>query len=157
MYHAACKVEFQPFNRSYSQLTFSNFLLKKLKNVSCFFKNSELQNSWTSEVHCKQGQKKKRKTSKKYSFAFFHKQNRSISLFACRRKCALGRHNRTSSLVKNHHRQHRTIHHFSPAPPIPYRCRASRSQWGEAQIVCPHRATSPCWRLRAHFGQAIFG
>ena len=26
MYHAACKVEFQPFNRSYSQLTFSSFL-----------------------------------------------------------------------------------------------------------------------------------
>ena len=26
MYHAACKVEFQPFTRSYSQLTFSNFL-----------------------------------------------------------------------------------------------------------------------------------
>ena len=25
MYHAACKVEFQPFNRSYSQLTFFNF------------------------------------------------------------------------------------------------------------------------------------
>ena len=25
MYHAACKVEFQPFNRSYSQLTFLNF------------------------------------------------------------------------------------------------------------------------------------
>ena len=29
MYHAACKVEFQPFTRSYSQLTFFNFLLKK--------------------------------------------------------------------------------------------------------------------------------
>ena len=29
MYHAACKVEFQPFNRLYSQLTFFNFLLKK--------------------------------------------------------------------------------------------------------------------------------
>ena len=26
MYHVACKVEFQSFNRSYSQLTFSNFL-----------------------------------------------------------------------------------------------------------------------------------
>ena len=26
MYHAACKVEFQPFQRSYSQLTFFNFL-----------------------------------------------------------------------------------------------------------------------------------
>ena len=26
MYHAACKVEFQPFTRSYSQLTFFNFL-----------------------------------------------------------------------------------------------------------------------------------
>ena len=25
MYHAACKVEFQPFTRSYSQLTFFNF------------------------------------------------------------------------------------------------------------------------------------
>ena len=31
MYHAACKVEFQPFKRSYSQLTFFNFLLKKRK------------------------------------------------------------------------------------------------------------------------------
>ena len=27
MYHAACKVELQPFKRSYSQLTFFNFLL----------------------------------------------------------------------------------------------------------------------------------
>ena len=26
MYHAACRVEFQPFKRSYSQLTFFNFL-----------------------------------------------------------------------------------------------------------------------------------
>ena len=26
IYHAPCKVEFQPFNRSYSQLTFFNFL-----------------------------------------------------------------------------------------------------------------------------------
>ena len=31
MYHAACKVEFQPFKRLYSQLTFFNFLLKKMK------------------------------------------------------------------------------------------------------------------------------
>ena len=30
MYHAACKVEFQPFTRSYSQLTFFNFLFKKI-------------------------------------------------------------------------------------------------------------------------------
>ena len=29
MYHAACKVEFQPFKRLYSQLTFFNFLSKK--------------------------------------------------------------------------------------------------------------------------------
>ena len=28
MYHAACKVEFQPFTRSYSQLTFFNFYKK---------------------------------------------------------------------------------------------------------------------------------
>ena len=28
MYHAACKVEFQPFTRSYSQLTFFNFFIK---------------------------------------------------------------------------------------------------------------------------------
>ena len=41
MYHAACKVEFNHSNRSYSQLTFFNFLRKytrisfKLKNVSC--------------------------------------------------------------------------------------------------------------------------
>ena len=27
-YHAACKVEFQPFKRSYSQLTFFNILQK---------------------------------------------------------------------------------------------------------------------------------
>ena len=33
MYHAACKVEFQPFKRLYSQLTFFNFLLKKKKIV----------------------------------------------------------------------------------------------------------------------------
>ena len=30
MYHAACKVEFQPFKRSSSQLTFFNFLLKNI-------------------------------------------------------------------------------------------------------------------------------
>ena len=40
MYHAACKVEFQPCKRSYAQLTFFNFYKKnnfhkKLKNVSC--------------------------------------------------------------------------------------------------------------------------
>ena len=29
MYHAACKVEFQPFTRSYSQLTFFNFKKQK--------------------------------------------------------------------------------------------------------------------------------
>ena len=33
MCHAACKVEFQPFKRSYSQLTFSNFLLRSIKNI----------------------------------------------------------------------------------------------------------------------------
>ena len=32
MYHAACKVEFQPFKRSYSQLTFFNFLCLVHKN-----------------------------------------------------------------------------------------------------------------------------
>ena len=31
MYHAACKVEFQPFKRWYSQLTFLNFLLRSVK------------------------------------------------------------------------------------------------------------------------------
>ena len=31
----ACKVEFQPFNRSCLQLTFFIFFHKKLKNVSC--------------------------------------------------------------------------------------------------------------------------
>ena len=30
MYHAACKVEFQPFTRSYSQLTFSTFYKKHM-------------------------------------------------------------------------------------------------------------------------------
>ena len=30
MYHAACKVEFQPFKRLYSQLTFFNFFIKKV-------------------------------------------------------------------------------------------------------------------------------
>ena len=34
MYHAACKVEFQPFNRSYSQLTFFNVFQKNF-DVSC--------------------------------------------------------------------------------------------------------------------------
>ena len=33
MYHAACKVEFQPFKRSYSQLTFSNFKKKITANT----------------------------------------------------------------------------------------------------------------------------
>ena len=36
MYHAACKVEFQPFKRSYSQLTFFNFYktaLQKRENT----------------------------------------------------------------------------------------------------------------------------
>ena len=32
MYHAACKVELQSFNRWYSQMTFSDFFIK-----SCFF------------------------------------------------------------------------------------------------------------------------
>ena len=35
MYHAACKVEFQPFNRSYSQLTFFNFLKISLSVCLC--------------------------------------------------------------------------------------------------------------------------
>ena len=46
MYHAACKVEFQPFKRSNSQLTFFNFLEKiKLarKNASFFFRASREQ------------------------------------------------------------------------------------------------------------------
>ena len=29
IYHAACNVEFQPFKRLYSQLTFFNFLFEK--------------------------------------------------------------------------------------------------------------------------------
>ena len=29
MYHAACKVEFQPFKRLYSQLTFFKLFIKK--------------------------------------------------------------------------------------------------------------------------------
>ena len=36
MYHAACKVEFQPFNRSYSQLFFTSF------NIIVFFLCSEM-------------------------------------------------------------------------------------------------------------------
>ena len=35
MYHAACKVEFQPFKRLYSQLTFFNFLLKYIYMAVC--------------------------------------------------------------------------------------------------------------------------
>jgi len=31
MYHAACKVEFQPFKRSYSQLTFKKIKIKKYR------------------------------------------------------------------------------------------------------------------------------
>ena len=53
IFYAACKVEFQPFTRSYSQLTFFNFysLLLKLKNVSCEYDrvngwNSTLQAAW---------------------------------------------------------------------------------------------------------------
>ena len=33
MYYAACKVEFQPFKRLYSQLTFFNFLLNNTYQV----------------------------------------------------------------------------------------------------------------------------
>ena len=33
MYHAACKVEFQPFNQSYSKLTFFNFFKKTAQAV----------------------------------------------------------------------------------------------------------------------------
>jgi len=41
MYHAACKVEFQPFKRSYSQLTFFNLkkksqLLRMTMETRCF-------------------------------------------------------------------------------------------------------------------------
>ena len=48
MYHAACKAEFQPFNRSYRWRSFFN---KKLKNVSCEYDrlngcNSTLQAAW---------------------------------------------------------------------------------------------------------------
>ena len=64
MYHAACKVEFQPFKRSYSQLTFSTFFIKSwktqlwvppfdknFKNVRCEYDrlnglNSTLQAAW---------------------------------------------------------------------------------------------------------------
>ena len=42
MYPAACKVEFQPFKRLYSQLTFFNFFIKKLKNVSCEYDRVQL-------------------------------------------------------------------------------------------------------------------
>ena len=35
MYHATCEVEFQPFNRSYSRLTFFNFY-KKYSMVGIF-------------------------------------------------------------------------------------------------------------------------
>ena len=35
MYHAACKVEFQLFKTSYSQLTFFNFLLPYGSNWNC--------------------------------------------------------------------------------------------------------------------------
>ena len=50
MYHAACKVEFQPFKRSYSQLTFSTFIkgryfILKVKNVSCEY---DRLNGWNS-------------------------------------------------------------------------------------------------------------
>ena len=37
IYHAACEVEFKPFNRLYSRLTFSNYLLKYL--LSCVLLN----------------------------------------------------------------------------------------------------------------------
>ena len=41
MYHAACKVEFQPFKRSYSLLTFSTFY----KNNSVYA-NQNLLRKW---------------------------------------------------------------------------------------------------------------
>ena len=37
MYHAACKVEFWPFNRSYSQMTFFNFFIKSLTFIRSIF------------------------------------------------------------------------------------------------------------------------
>ena len=44
IYHAACKVEFQPFKRLYSQLTFFNFLLKNTRMIrarTILFERSE--------------------------------------------------------------------------------------------------------------------
>ena len=53
MYHAACKVEFQPFTRLYSQLTFFNFLKKVEKSwktlavsITVNGWNSTLQAAW---------------------------------------------------------------------------------------------------------------
>ena len=48
MYHIACKVEFQPFNRLYSQLTLFNFY--KMLCVSPFDKIQEIQISSRCKV-----------------------------------------------------------------------------------------------------------
>ena len=45
MYHAACKVEFQPFTRSYSQLTFFNFLYAARVNRTIFHNHAVCEKS----------------------------------------------------------------------------------------------------------------
>ena len=45
MYHAACKVEFRPFHRSYSQLTFFNFI-----KYICLYPHALSSHLWASSV-----------------------------------------------------------------------------------------------------------
>ena len=49
MYHAACKVEFQPFKRLYSQLTFFNFLKIRFRIVSNLGCSQNRQNRYTNK------------------------------------------------------------------------------------------------------------
>ena len=83
MYHAACKVEFHPFKRSYSQLTFFNFKKKKTvrsqsKSRSCSVAQGEAENQ-----SCIATQKRCNKLCKEHRLGSrFRPRFLSISIFA---------------------------------------------------------------------------
>ena len=73
MYHAACKVEFQPFKWSYSQLTFFN--LKKKITANTYDNGNAMFQSYLSKIFKKKkpaedtlGEKK----NVRFSRMFFH-------------------------------------------------------------------------------------
>ena len=54
MYHATCKVEFQPFKRSYSQLTFSQLFIKWSYDINREFltrRAQPLRNIWAQKCN----------------------------------------------------------------------------------------------------------